>query len=252
VESAPALSEDPVAASLPLIAKHLLSVQLAAVGGDMRALRERHLAAAVHNALGQHLTTTVVSTVIPLRDWPSLGRSATDFVVDWPPQSRRFRHVGELKWCQLGDDKVYEVIWDLFKMALMTRIAGVRTAHLVTGAPAAMWPTALCADIFHGGTFDPEELCRRRFPRGSRRTAWDHLLGGGYDRHRDRVPRCVATTQVQEPVELRGPGGMWSCGRSASRSTSRLRTFRSPVGGPTVCVPQTLGIHRCGRDPRET
>jgi len=90
------MTGDPIAACLPQIAGHLLSVELLAVGGDMRALRERHL--------------------------------------DWPPGSRRSRHVGELKRCQVSDDKVYEAIWDLFKMALMTRLAGVRTAHLITGA----------------------------------------------------------------------------------------------------------------------
>jgi hypothetical protein len=115
-----------------------------------------------------------------------------DFVVEWPRGSRRFRHVGELKWCQLGDDKVYETIWDLFKLALMTRIPGVRTAHLITGAPNAMWPSALCVDIFDGGTFDTAELCTRRFPRGGQRTAWDYLLEGGYDRHPDRVPARIA------------------------------------------------------------
>jgi hypothetical protein len=70
-------------------------------------------------------------------------------------RSHRFRHVGELKWCQLGDDKVYEAIWDLFKLAVITRITGIRTAHLVTGAPTAIWPTAFCADIFNGGHVRP-------------------------------------------------------------------------------------------------
>jgi hypothetical protein len=67
----------------------------------------------------------------------------------------------------------------------------------------------VCADIFNGGTFEPEALCLRRFPRGRRRTAWDYLLEGGYDRHPDRVPARMATTPVTEPVQLRGPGGSW-------------------------------------------
>lgn len=107
MESMPPLSDDPIAAILPRIADHLLSIELPAVAGDMRGLRERHLAAAVHTSLGRHLQTAVVATVIPVPEWPSLGRGATDFAVDWPPGSRRFCHVGELKWCQLGDDKVY-------------------------------------------------------------------------------------------------------------------------------------------------
>ena len=201
--------DEPMGVDLHEIAGHLASVQLAAVGGDMRALRERHLAASVREVLGRQLGTTVVSTVIPLAEWPSLGPSTTDFVADWPPGTRRPRHVGELKWCQVGGDKVYEAIWDLFKMALATRLRGLRSAHLITGAPAAMWPAAFCGDVFDGGTFTPDELCERRFARGSRRTAWDFLLEGGHDRHPDRVPAQIRTSRVAEPAALNGPGGTW-------------------------------------------
>jgi hypothetical protein len=93
----------------------------------------------------------------------------------WPGPAR---HVAELKWCQAGDDKVYEAIWDLFKMALALRLPGMRTAHLITGAPVEMWPRAFCADLFAGGTFTVEELCARRFARGGRRFAWDYLPRG--------------------------------------------------------------------------
>lgn len=79
------------------MAQHLQEVELPGVGGDMSGLREHHLSEAVRAVLGKHLKTSVVSTVIKLPEWPSLGRSATDFVCDWPPGTRRFRHVGELK-----------------------------------------------------------------------------------------------------------------------------------------------------------
>ncbi len=61
----------------------------------------------------------------------------------------------ELKWCQQAHDKVHEVIWDLFKVALLSRLETVETAHLVTGAPVAMWSTAFCRDVFEGGCFEP-------------------------------------------------------------------------------------------------
>jgi hypothetical protein len=112
----------------------------------------------------------------------------------------------------------------------MTRITGVRTAHLITGAPAAMWRTALCRDIFHGDTFDPEELCGRRFPRGSRRTCWDYLLEGGHDRHPDRVPARMTTAVVRDPVELAGPGGVWE-----------LRAVRVEIDEHAEDVPFTGG-----------
>lgn len=188
----------------------------------MRAFRERHLAGSVHEVIGRHLKTKVASIVIPVAEWPSLGRSATDLVVDWPPGSRRPRHVGELKWCQQGDEKVYEAIWDLFKMALVSRQAGVRTAHLITGAPVGMWPTALGGDILDGGTFEPSELCGRRFPRGARRTAWDHLLEGGYGRYPDRLPAQITTVPVGA-VDVSGPGGRWL-----------LRAVRVAVEGATA------------------
>lgn len=124
--------------------------------------------------------------VLRLPEWPSLGRGAVDFVAaGWPGPAR---HFGELKWCQAGDDKVYEAIWDLFKMALASRLPGIRTAHLITGAPSVMWSRGFCADLFDGGTFTVEELCAPRFPRGRRRVAWDYLLEGGYDRFPIRVP----------------------------------------------------------------
>lgn len=89
-----------------------------------------------------------------------------------------------------------------------------------------MWPGALCADIFDGGTFYPEELCQRRFPRGSRRTAWDYLLEGGHDRHPERVPARIATTLVAEPVEVRGSEGRW-----------QLRAVRVEPEGQTPDIP---------------
>jgi hypothetical protein len=232
------MSYDPVATCLPGIGEQVLSVELPSVGGHMGALRERHLSSAVRRELGQHLNIPIVSTVIPVAGWPLLGRSATDFVAISPPASRSFAHVGELKWCSPGTDKLYEVIWDLFKMALMSRRADVLTAHLITGAPACMWPNALCGDVFSGGTYSPDELCRRRFSRGSRRTAWDDLLAGGSDRHPDRVPGQMTTVPTGEPVELRGPGGVWE-----------LRAVRVAIDESSADVPFTGGWPNDARPP---
>ena len=73
-----------------------------AVASDLRSLtavKEKHLARAVKTALSERgvVATTIV---VPLSDWPSLGRSTTDIVVDEPPGSRQPRCVAELKWCQ--------------------------------------------------------------------------------------------------------------------------------------------------------
>jgi hypothetical protein len=124
-----------------------------------------------------------------------------------------------------------------FKLALITRITGSRTAHLVTGAPTAIWPTVFCADIFNGGTFEPEALCLRRFPRGRRRTAWDYLLEGGYDRHPDRVPARMATTPVTDQFSCGVRGSVGNYGPSASKPASKPPTSRFPGGWPNGLRP---------------
>ena len=138
--------------------------------GSLSAAREKHLKKAVKTVLEEHLGLPVKQIVVPLDDWPSLGRSTTDIVVEDPPGSRRPRHVAELKWCLHGrEDKVHEAIWDLFKMALMSRKAEVRSAHLITGvarAPVDRWSDALCRDIFDGGCSGPRRFASVRFPTG--------------------------------------------------------------------------------------
>ncbi len=172
----------------------------------MLGLRERHLSAAVHAVVGRQLGTSVVSTVVRLPEWPQLGQGGADYMAKAPSGGI---HLGELKWCQRGQDKVYEAIWDLVKMALATRSPAIETAHLITGAPAEMWPHASCGDLFDGGTFTPEELCTRRFPRGQRRTAWDYLLEGGYGRHPDAVPANITTTPTCDPVSVAAGSDCW-------------------------------------------
>lgn len=226
------MSVDPISECLPGIADHLLTVSMPALGGDLTRVRERHLSDAVREVVGRHLKTTVVSTVVKVPEWPRLGQSGTDFVVDWPPGSRRFRHVGELKWCQIGHDKVYEAIWDLFKMALVSRQPGVRTAHLITGAPAEMWPIAFCGDLFDGGTFSSDELCARRFGVGSKRLAWDYLLEGGYDRYPDRVPAEITATPVHEPVAIRVDEHTWELRVVAVSTTVRRDDMPFEGGWP--------------------
>lgn len=175
--------------------------------GSIRELRERHLVSALGDALRAETETEPVSKRLPVPDWPSLGRSAVDIVCD----SKAGTHVVEVKWCHGGEDKVYEAIWDLFKMALVRELDGIASAHLVTGCPVSMWETAFCADLFGGGIFEPEELCKRIYPTPSQRPGWDWLLSGGYDRFPERLParieirragRC-AVADGKEPWEVR-------------------------------------------------
>jgi hypothetical protein len=170
-------------------------------------VRERDLSDAVKATLRDQLKAAVSTRMIPTRAWPLLGRSTIDVVVG-DPVSDALRWVAELKWCQRAQDKIHEAIWDLFKLALLTHQFPRASAHLITGAPAAIWQRTLCADLFDGGHFSPQELCQRRFTAGARRPLWDELLGGGYDRYPDSVPASIQT-EPRPAVSVTDASGTW-------------------------------------------
>lgn len=189
--------EDPLGWNLFAVALHLQEVTLPELG-SLADVREKHLEAAVKAALGERYGTSPRSAVEDLEDWPSLGRSAVDVVVDRHPHPRH--HLIEVKWCRddtdRSEDKVYEAIWDLFKMAIAVRKPDVISAHLVTACSEEMWERAFCRDIFDGGVFSPEELCDRLYPSGAQRRGWDWLLEGGHDRYPEHVPAQIETVRV--------------------------------------------------------
>jgi hypothetical protein len=165
------------------------------------ALREKHLVAALRAALAQGGLHAVTGKVIAIPDWPSLGRSGVDIAA---VQDGVYPLLAEAKWCHSGKDKIYEGIWDLFKMALGTCRPEASDTALITGAPAHMWETGFCRDLLEGGEFTPEELCARVLPWGlePRWFAWDDLLYGGYDRHPIQVPHRIVTSPIGKPVAL--------------------------------------------------
>ncbi len=192
----PRAGDDPFVGALDEVADHLAS-EIVPRLGSLSTVRERHLTDAVKAVLRRRSGKVPTSSVVPVPGWPSLGKSGVDVVVPEGDNPLRPQHVLELKWCQPGNDKVYEAIWDLFKVALLTRLDSVESAYLVTGAPVAMWSTAFCRDIFEGGNFESEQLCSRVFPTSKAgRLAWDHLLWGGNDRFPDSVPMVIETRLV--------------------------------------------------------
>ena len=66
--------------------------------------------------------------------------------------------------------------------------------YLVSAAPADMWPTALCAELFSTGVIASMDLFEFRFPRG--RPVWDWLLEGGYGHYPREVPTEIAVREV--------------------------------------------------------
>jgi|tagenome__1003787_1003787.scaffolds.fasta_scaffold20937900_1 hypothetical protein len=172
--------------------------------GSVDLVRERHLVEALGAGLaGSTGAQIALGTVIPIPGWPSLGRSGVDVAVLSGPS--RYSAIFEAKWCHSGKDKIYEAIWDLFKMALGLRRPDTHASFLVTGAPSSMWRTGFCTDLLEGGEFHPPELCGRLLPWGRepRWLAWDDLLYGGHDRFPDNVPARLATEPLLDELQLR-------------------------------------------------
>ena len=117
----------PVASVLPDIAFRLNA--FATKLGDAAALRERrHMEPATVAALRTAYPLRKVEkdrkTTIP--SWSPVGN--IDVLVH-PSSSDELLIAIELKWCYV--DKLYEAIWDLFKMALLATTGA--QAYLITG-----------------------------------------------------------------------------------------------------------------------
>lgn len=191
-----------VAVSLPAAAECLIDELVPQVDSPA-ALREKHLVRALEAGVVRSTRLRCITgRVIPIPGWPSLGRSGVDLAID--SGADRYPALVEAKWCHLGKDKLYEAIWDVFKMALGLRRADTRETFLVTGAPVSIWRNGFCADLLEGGQFASDELCTRLLPWGRhpRWLAWDDLLYGGHDRFPDEVPATIATEPVSDPVPL--------------------------------------------------
>jgi hypothetical protein len=197
-------AHDPIAGALPQIAATLRSQ--VREDGTLAHLREHHLNAAVRQVLARQLGASVVEIVVPVAGWPSLGRSTTDTVVESKTGTCVPRLVAELKWISAsGEYKVYEAMWDLFKMALQSRMSTVRAAYLITGAPPAAWQGDPCAGLFSDDLHRVDTLCQRRSNTRKRWLIWDWLLEGGRDRAPEFVPSPIRTVMLPSVTVRAGP-----------------------------------------------
>jgi hypothetical protein len=177
-----------VAARLQAVAKTL---------DDASELREvKHLEPAVVGALHDaHPNRSVAKNrKHPIPGWSPIGNVD---VVMHPDTANDPLIAIELKWCHV--DKLYEGIWDLFKMALLSTTGA--WGYLVTGAPLVVWEAGVGRELFDGAVHSPVDLCNVRLPWGQALRAWDDLLWGGYDKCPTSVPTQISTRVIaREPV----------------------------------------------------
>jgi len=174
----------------------------ASVAGQL-GVRESDLQRAVCRALQAQLGS-VASVEGPLptdvKDHWS-GRLGRIDVVARPAGSTEVYF--ETKLC--GVDKLYEVIWDLLKLALLTALPEAAAGYLVYAAPEAGWtpkedrPT----EIFEGDVFDVAELLRDHYP-----NPWRWCLGGTTTTRPIRLPAQVRTERVGSAT-IGASGGDW-------------------------------------------
>lgn len=162
--------------------------------GSKSPILEEHLNSALKEVINRERPGCATTRVLSAEQWPSLGNSGVDVVLDDAPGSGTPVLILELKWVKPGEDKVWEALWDLFKTALLVGQYGIR-GFLVTAAPTSVWPTAVCADLFTSGTLDSRELFTRQFPNGQ--PVWNWTLKQSVSRSSDghaRYPIAVPET----------------------------------------------------------
>lgn len=100
------------------------------------------------------------------------------------------RSYAELKWCR--EDTLFEVLWDMCKLALTLREFEVaESAYLVVGAPRARWDLpAACADLVADGRWTTVELFERY------RQQWQWLLDGNKSARPAQLPAEIETRRL--------------------------------------------------------
>ncbi len=175
----------------------------------------------------KHLEPVLVETLAPHVAPATVEKNRKTAIPNWSPvgnvdllarSGNRLALAAELKWG--NHDKIYEGIWDLFKMALLAKDSGRPSTYLVMGAPTTAWLTAVGHAVFSDGIHTPQGLCALTFPK---RPAWDYLLEGGHEKCPACVPAQIETSLVARE-RLTGAGPEWE-----------LRAVRvRPVGSDVV------------------
>jgi hypothetical protein len=94
----------------------------------------------------------------------------------------------ECKWCR--EDKIFETLWDMLKLAGALRRTHAEHAYLIVGAPAEPWGRGgLGADLIADGSWQTRELLERY------ERAWRWLLQATKARP-TQLPATVETALV--------------------------------------------------------
>lgn len=146
----------------------------------------------------------------------------------------------ECKWCR--EDKIYETLWDLLKLAVALARTHAEHAYLIVGAPAEPWGRGgLCAELIADGAWTARELFEHY------RRAWQWLLKAtralprpGAGRDRDRAAGCG-------PDAPRRRARLGAARRADRRSGRRVGSARGRLAG---AVGVSYKIARPGLRPR--
>jgi hypothetical protein len=159
---------------------------------------EADLRRAFRRALQLQLGPVVVpegASGFSLADWP--GRLLGPDVVVRHPEDRADRAYAEMKWCR--ENKMFEVLWDLFKLSLAAGVNGVEAGYLVVGAPGHAWRNDAwgCSTLLADEEWSTRELLVRY------ERAWGDLLKGNRAARPKRLPETISTTLLAAvPIHL--------------------------------------------------
>jgi hypothetical protein len=173
-----------------------LEAQLSAHGVD--AVREEHFREALQLALEDAGEVCAQDVRPELPGWPDVegGKLGGFDLAVTARDGDAYRYLAELKWCYV--DKLWETLWDAFKISLASGLDGAEAAYVIAGASASLWEKpAACAELFAGGVCSTRELISRYS------TNWSWLLGESSTSQPVRLPELIQTELVaNEPLQL--------------------------------------------------
>lgn len=178
-----------------------IETQLGALGVD--GIREKQFRAALRTALEDAGETCAQEVRPDLPGWPNVegGKLGGFDLAVANSDGVGYRVLAELKWCYV--DKLWETLWDAFKISLASQLEGTEAAYVIAGAPATLWgKPADCAELFADDVWSPRDLISRYT------TNWSWLLGESSKSQPRQLPERIRTELVaSEPLQL--PDSEW-------------------------------------------